>query len=256
MSVEDLKFPMTVREFLDHAEDLLQPGDIVLSRTRTFSSWLIRRATASPFSHAALVFLLPRRDEQLGNAFLLESVSTGVGLANLRSYVTGRSRSQIAIRRLNRPWADIGFKKQVGGIMLDCVNAGYDYSLVLRLGLSALFGMRLGLSNISRGSANSMQRAVERTKRQAIRWIPPQFICAGFVQYGFMQAQLRRGGQGEDVLFRADAHLGERDSLLAVTPEDIAQTDKLDWMFVIRNGWAYRVSGYEEARKIMSSAKL
>ncbi len=256
MNLEELKFPMTAREFLDHAEDLLQPGDIVLSRTRTFSSWLIRLATASPFSHAALVFLLPRRDEQLGNVFLLESVSTGVGLANLRSYVTGKFRSQIAIRRLNRPWADDGFKKQVGGIMLDCVHAGYDYSLVLRLGLGALFGMRLGLSKISRGSANSMRRAVEKTKRQAIKWIPPQFICAGFVQYGFMQTQLRRGGEGEDVLFRADAHLGDPDSLLAVTPEDIARTDKLDWVFVIRNGWAYRVSSYEDAKKIMSSAKL
>jgi hypothetical protein len=256
MMPDDLKFPMRVGEFLDHAEELLQPGDIVLSRTRTFSSWLIRLATGSPFSHAALVFLLPRRDEQLNSAFLLESVSSGVGLANFKSYVTGRSRSQIAIRRLNRPWADESFRKQVGGIMLDCVHAGYDFSLVLRLGLSALFGTRLGLSRLSRGSSGSMRRAVEKTKRQKHDWIPPQFICAGFVQYGFVEAQRRRDGAAEDVIFRKDAHAGSPDELLAVTPEDIAETDRLDWVFVIRNGWAYRVSSYAEAKKIISSVKL
>jgi hypothetical protein len=256
MSAGDGVFPMTVREFLDRAEDFLLPGDIVLSRTRSFTSWLICRATGSAFSHAALVFLLPRRQEQLGNVFLLESLSGGVGLANLRSYVHGKSRSQIAIRRLNHIWADEAFRKQVGGIMLDCVHAGYDYSLILRLGLGALFSIRLGLSKFSRGSRNSMRRAVERTKRQALKWIPPQFICAGFVQYGFVKAQLQRGGEPDDVMFRDDMQLGELDKLLAVTPEDIALTPKLDWAFVIRNGWAYRVTSYEDAMKIMSSAPL
>jgi hypothetical protein len=256
MSSEDLKFPITVKEFLDHAEDLLLQGDIVLSRSRTFSSWLIRRATSSPFSHAAVVFLLPVRQDQLTNVFLLESISSGVGIANLRSYVLGKSRSQIAIRRFNRPWVDDAFRKQVGGIMLDSVHAGYDHSLALRLGLAFMFGARLGLSKISKGARNSMRRAVERTKKQAVSWIPPQFICAGFVQYGFLQAQLRRGGEPEDVIFRDDVNLGERDKLLAITPEDIALTGKLDWVFVIRNGWVHRVGNYGDAKRIMSSAKL
>jgi hypothetical protein len=256
MMPQEPKFPMTVREFLDRAEELLLPGDVVLSRSRTFYSWLIRMATGSPFSHAALVFLLPRRQEQLGSVFLLEAVSQGVGLANLRSYVHGNGRSQIVVKRLNHPWVDEAFRKQVGGIMLDCVHAGYDYSLALRLGLGVMFSLRLGLSKFSRGSRGSMRRAVERTKMQVIKWIPPQFICAGFVQYGFVQAQLRRGGEADEVIFRSDVALGDRDKLLAITPEDLALTDKLDWVYVIRNGWAYRVGDYAAAKKIMSSARL
>ena len=66
----DLQFPMTTKQFLIHAEQLLQRGDIVLSRSPTFTSWLIRMATSSPFSHAALVFLPPQSE----NSWLLFQV--------------------------------------------------------------------------------------------------------------------------------------------------------------------------------------
>ncbi len=104
-----LTFPMRVNVFLDHSEDYLQPGDIVLSRSRTLASWLIRHATASPFSHSAIVFLLPRREQQLNNAFLLEATSAGVGIANLQNYVLGKNRSQIAIKRYDGAPAEFCF---------------------------------------------------------------------------------------------------------------------------------------------------
>jgi Permuted papain-like amidase enzyme, YaeF/YiiX, C92 family len=256
MMPPDLKFPMTTKQFLIHAERLLQRGDIILSRSPTFTSWLIRVATNSPFSHAALVFLLPQTENGLNNTFLLESVKAGVGIANLKNYVEGKSRSQIAIRRLEQPWADDAFQKQVGGIMLDYVHAGYDFSKALKIGFSFLFGARLGWSKLSGEPNESMRTAVKRTKRKKRNWIPPQFICGGFIQYGFLQAQLRRGGDSDEVIFRDGLTAHDYDELLAITPEDIATTEKLSWAYVIRNGWVHRVNSYDQARRIISSVKL
>ena len=256
MIPSDLKFPMTAKQFLANAEHYLQRGDIVLSRSSTFTSWLIRVTTASPFSHAAFVFLLQQTENGLNNTFLLESIKAGVGIANLKSYVEGKSRSQIAIRRLERSWADDRFRKEVGGIMLDYVHAGYDFNRALKIGLSFLFGARLGWSKLSGKPGESMRLAVKRTKRKKRNWIPPQFICGGFIQYGFLQAQLRREGDAGDVIFRDGLTAHDYDELLAITPEDIATTEKLVWQYVIRNGWVHEVKTYAEAKRVMSSAKL
>jgi hypothetical protein len=65
----DLKFPMTAKQFLANAEHYLQRSDIILSRSPTFTSWLICATTNSPFSHAALVFLLPPTENGLTTPF-------------------------------------------------------------------------------------------------------------------------------------------------------------------------------------------
>ena len=83
-SAAELHFPMSVETFLKHAETLLMRSYVILSRSPTVSSWLIRIATGGFFSHAALVFLVPKPDDGFENTFVLESISAGVGLANLR----------------------------------------------------------------------------------------------------------------------------------------------------------------------------
>ena len=247
------RFPMRVKEFLAHADQFLKRGDIVLSRSATFYSWLIRIATNSPFSHCALVFLLPQPAEQFHNTFLVQSVKNGVGLASLRSYVFSKSeRNQMAIKRFNQSWADDEFQKQVGGIMLDYINAGYDFNRALKVDFTFLFSITLGWFKIFGSSNTSMSDAVKRTKRRSRSWIPPQFICGGFVQYGFLQAQERRGGNPQDVIFRDGLSEYDRDELLAVTPKDIAQTPKLEWAYIIRKGWVHEVKTYAEARKLIS----
>jgi hypothetical protein len=251
MSELESKFPMTVKQFLAETEVHLARGDIILSQSPTLSSWLIRIATRSFFSHAALVFLLPHKDEGLDNTFLLESVSAGVGIANLQSYISGRSPSAaIAILRLNQPGLEPAFHKQVGGLMLNYVHAGYDYGRVIKLALSLLFGARLGWSGVRNGGRKSMQTAIETTKRKRrFRWVPPQFICSGFIQYGLVAAKLLRDEDAHGVVFRADLRPNDRNGLLAVTPEDIATSSIVDWRFAVRKGWVYRVENYDMARK-------
>jgi Permuted papain-like amidase enzyme, YaeF/YiiX, C92 family len=254
--VEPPHFPMRVNEFLANGHTYLRRGDILLSRSATVFSWLIRLATNSPFSHCALVFLLPQPEKQLYNTFLLESIKSGVGVANLRSYISNKSeRNQIAIKRLNQPWADDEFQKQVGGIMLDYVHAGYDFNRALKIGWTFLFGVTLGWFKLFGKPNDTMSNAVKRTKRLSRNWIPPEFICGGFVQYGFLQAQMRHNGNPQDVIFRDGLNEYDRDELLAITPEDIAQSNKLEWAYVISRGWVHEVKSYADASKLISGGR-
>ncbi len=253
---EELRFPMPVEKFLRHAGQLLLRSDVILSRSPTLSSWLIRFGTGGYFSHAALVFLVPKPEEGFTNTFLLESVSAGVGLANLREYVDRRrGHSDLVIRRLNAPWFNDQLRAQVRGLMLDHVKAGYDYGIILRMALSVLFGLRLGLSRVAKGRGGSMADAVKKTHRRRRRWVPPQFICSGFVQYGFAEALRRNKLRVADVLFRAGMSPTDSSAMLAVTPEDIATSDRLDWLYAITEGKVHRVTSYDEAKRIISAAR-
>ncbi len=248
-----LKFPMRIGDFLALPDQQIRRGDIILSQSPTWTSWLIRKATGGFFSHAALVFLVPHVEEGFNNAFLLESTSAGVGLANLRNYVSGRKpHSAVAILRLEGELFDDAFLKSVRGLMLDFVQVRYDYGRVLRMAMSAWFNVRLAYYRVRRGKKNSMQSAVPSIPRRSRNWVPPQFICSGFVQYGFVEAMRRLGRDPTPVLFRDDLSATRRDDVLAVTPEDIATSPKLTWRFAIRGGWVHQVSNYAQARRIIS----
>lgn len=256
VSADELHFPMPVETFLKHADTLLVRSDVILSRSPTFSSWMIRLGTGGFFSHAALVFLVPKPDDGFENTFVLESISSGVGIANLRDYIDRkRGHSDIVIRRLEAPWFDDRLRSQVRGLMLDHVKAKYDYGKVIRLALSFLFGLRLGYSRVSKGKSRSMADAVQRTHRGRARWVPPQFICSGFVQYGFAEALRRAGLPLADVLFKEGLNSGDRAGILAVTPEDIATSDKLTWLFAIKAGRVHRVADFAAAKAIISGVK-
>ncbi len=245
-------FPVRVKAFLLLEQGGLRRGDIILSRSRTLSSWLIRKTMGGYFSHAALVFFVPQPDEKLANAFVLESTSSGVGLANLQSYVARKSRTDIAVVRLEGGDFDENYFKRVRGLMLDHVKSGYDYSRVFKLGLSFLFGLRLGWSRLRKGQKDSMQEAVRSTKRRRVKWVPPQFICSGFIQYGFVEALAHEGKHPALALFNDQIQVNNKDAILAVTPEDIATSSKLTWKFAIRRGFVHQVGDYANARKIIS----
>jgi len=255
-TAEEPRFPMSVETFLRNADQLLSRSDIILSRSPTFSSWLIRFATGGFFSHAALVFLVPKPEDGFDNTFILESISSGVGLANLRDYIDRRKgHSDIVVRRLERPWFDEATRAQVRGRMLNHVNARYDYGRAIRMGLSFLFGLQLGYARMAKGGRKSMDVAVRQTRRQRTKWVPPQFVCSGFVQYGFAEAAHHGHHPLRDVLFRPDLDQQDRQGLLAVTPEDIATTAQLTWLYAITRGRVYRVTTYDEAKAIISRAK-
>ncbi|MFO1034719.1 MAG: YiiX/YebB-like N1pC/P60 family cysteine hydrolase [Hyphomicrobiales bacterium] len=239
---------ITVKTLLEQAGQHLKVGDIVLSRSRTLSSHLIRLATGSLFSHAALVFLVAQPEEGFNNTFLLESVSGGVGLANLRDYVGGRRpREDIVILRLEGEGLDDTYFRKVRGLMLDRINSGYDFNRALRMGLKFLFGSRLAWFSLSRGKSKSMRAAVARTKTRTHTWVPPEFICSGFIQYGLVQAAGRLG-LNTNVMLKDGLSANDKEGILALTPEDIAQSHRLTWRFAVTRGWAHPVTTLAEAK--------
>ena len=40
------------------------------------------------------------------------------------------------------------------------------------------------------------------------------------------------------------------DALQWVTPEDLAASDKLEWLYFIKDGLVYKVSTYDEVKKL------
>jgi Permuted papain-like amidase enzyme, YaeF/YiiX, C92 family len=248
--------PQPVSSFLRQANTQLRKGDIILSRSPTLTSWLIRKATGSSFSHAALVFLVSDPTEGYENTFLLESTGKGVGLANLRHYIGGRKpTAEIAVLRFRDQSLSPQFFNRVRGLMLDHVQADYDYGIVVRLALSLTFGVRLGYAKMRKGSHAAMQTAVERTRKRILKWLPPQFICSGFIQYGLVKAAVIENMDPHAVVLREGLNADAVDELLAVTPDDVASSEKLQWLYVARRGWVYNVSNRERALDVISGGR-
>ncbi|MDE2445497.1 MAG: hypothetical protein KGO94_04905 [Alphaproteobacteria bacterium] len=243
VGVEKSQFPMTVKAFFDEADHWLNRGDILLSRSPLIASLLIRLASGSFFSHAALVFLLPQKSEHFTNTFVIESLFRGVGIANLETYVSGRNPiEEVGILRLEGQGLNQEFFKRVNGILLNEVNKPYDFRRLWRIALSTLFGL---------------QQAVNRMRRRPNiyrRWMPRQFICSGFIQYGLFQAAEVSGIATECVVLKNGLFEPTPDEMMGITPEDLATSQKLTWKYVIRRGWVYQVESYAEAKKLISGA--
>ncbi|HSS85857.1 MAG TPA: hypothetical protein VLL30_19035, partial [Reyranella sp.] len=118
-------WPMPVEDFL--AGNYLERADVVLTRRNwDLTSWAIRWATKSPFSHAAMVFTGPQFESGYSNTFVIESSSSGVDLTNLRDYIADKS-AFLGIKRFKRDWFDETKQARVRGLLLDKIKSTYNY---------------------------------------------------------------------------------------------------------------------------------
>lgn len=281
------KFPMSVDKFL--AGDYLERADVVLTRRDyDFSSYMIRWATGSPFSHAAMIFTGPKYDTGVDHTFVIEAGTSGVDLTNLKDYATDKS-SFIAIKRLKRDWFDQPLQSRARGVLLDRIKASYDYWAIGRLARNIWFGVQ--------NTVQGRDKTIEKYRQR--EWSPPnEFICSGLVQFGFIEAVIENIRQGKlpltalnDVVFRDKAEeriipksalddlknqpdmtpdkwaqinrglindylpqiretLGAE--LEATTPHDIATSSKLEWLYLVKNGKVHKVASLQEVEKLIS----
>ena len=263
-------WPKPVQEFLDGK--YLERADVVLtSRKGDISSSLIRWATNSAFSHSALVYTGRQFDQGISETFVIEAGTSGVDLTQLKHYVENKSNF-VAIKRFKRDWFTADRQARVRGVLLDKIKDTYDYWTIWRVAKNLWFGVQSKMS--------SKEKTVASYNKKA--WQPPnEYICSGLVQIGFVQTVIEGIGRGElspevlrDVVFSKAAesrlpepgswkYLGEdavgtamdfqfvlNDELFATTPEDLAQTDKLDWLYLIKDGAVHKVSSYAEVLKL------
>jgi len=89
------------------------------------------------------------------------------------------------------------------------------------------------------------------------------YICSGFVQWAYYQGigRLSREksldqAQLQDIIFnpRLTGQVTE-DKLLSTTPADLANSRKLTWKYIIKNGVVWEASDEEEVGKILRSKR-
>lgn len=265
-------WPKPVTEFL--AGNYLKKADVMLTqRSGDIASFVIRWATNSQFSHAALVYTAPPFDAGLAEPFVIEAGTSGVDLTKLTDYASGDHATFVAIKRL-RPnvWFNENRQARVRGVLLDKIKARYDFWTIWKIARTIWFGVQT--------KVNTKQKTVESYRKRD--WQPPnEYICTGLVQIGFVEMAVEAIKRGEvspevlrDVVFTKDAekylpppgtwkYLGEdakdtaisfrdvlTDELFAATPEDLAQTDKLEWLYLVKNGAVHKISSYADVLKL------
>jgi hypothetical protein len=263
-------FPMEIGEFLDGGH--LSRADIVLVRGTSLFSRAIRFATRSPFSHAALIFLIPDPESGFERTFMIEAVPRGISIRSIADAIgagPGKGpKIALAVLRFERPWFDAGVQKLVRGRMLDFVRAGYDWSTILGIAWSVVNGMILGTQRYSRALRATLIRDYEKK-----RLVPANFICSGLVQYGFLRTIFDlsdrdgtvipvfdvpdaiftprlRGVDPAKIIARSPRALAE---LLAITPDEISRAPTLTWKYVLVDGKAHSVADREEGVGILNA---
>ena len=268
-------FPMPVGEFL--RGPYLQRADVVLTRKhRDLRSWLIRWATRGSFSHAALVFLAPHQEQGFNNTFVIESASKGVDLSNLAGYLHDR-RQLVGIKRLKGSWFDERAQSLVRGRMLNSIESSYAYGTVFRLGWAFFNELIFGIKARIWGA-----RSAIKSRRRRRLQPPNEFICSGLVQLGYLNAVAEQVAMGYllpqrvgEVVFQKDVAkllpddwsqfsdaeqyeimwdfvTGFQDVLEAVTPEDLAASERLEWKYVICDGKAHKVQSAKHAEELLA----
>jgi hypothetical protein len=263
---------MPVEDFL--AGKYLERADVVLTqREWNLASWAIRWATNSPFSHAALVFTGPQFESGYSSTFVIEAGTGGVDLTNLRDYIADKS-AFIAVKRFRKGWFDQPKQSRVRGLLLDKIKASYNYWAIGSIMRSLWFGVERSVT----GEKDAVRNFRERN------WdAPNEFICSGLVQVGFVEAAIEYIKAGQlpasalnEVVFEPEAatrlpaqedwgYLDDEtskttavlfrkqnfDALQSVTPENLAASDKLEWLYFIKNGMVHKVASYDDVRKLI-----
>jgi hypothetical protein len=262
------ELPMSIEQFL--AGGHLRRSDVVLVSGDAALSRVIRYMTDSPFSHAALVFLIPQHDKGFEHSFVIEAVRQGVDLrhlSDLLAHDAQRRGTAVSFLRLEAPWFDEEVRSTVRGRMLDFIQAGYSFGTMLSIALAILRQRLLGRpERVAEALAGALQRAHARN-----RVAPASFICSGLVQYGFLRTfrDLAEGPRSrlrpEDVLHglfnprlaeqAQGGQLGLDDmlvepgisTLLSTTPDEISRAPQLAWKYVATRGQVHAVSSRDEA---------
>ncbi len=278
-AVQTDKWPKPIGEFL--AGNYLQRSDVVLTRRDWDpASYLIRWFTSSPFSHAALVFTGP--DEPgIDSTFVIEAGTDGVDLTKLSDYLDDKS-SFLAIKRFKRVWFDPPKQSRVRGVLLDKIKATYNYWAIGRIMRDIWFGVQ--------NTMQSKERTIEAYREK--EWSPPsEYICSGFVQIGFVETVLQYIRAGalpptalKEVVFHAEAASRLPDpgdwtyldtettqttaalfrdqnfaELESITPEDLAKSEKLEWLYLIYEDGGKRmvdkVAAYDDVKTRLGAIK-
>ena len=184
---------------------------------------MIRLATHSKWSHAALVYLLSEPSKGYDNMFLVEARTKGIHINSWRNEVIPYRQFTSGIKRLPLDWYvetpyeksrrdphdpkdehGIEYLRHVRGIAVDQINGLFDHKTVNEI--AALYVERAAKRHLSAvpqvaevadavaiffkkwDAADDEKRRKYRNDPQKSKKYIARFICSGLIQYSFFEA--------------------------------------------------------------------
>ncbi len=237
--------------------------DIILVRSkRGVFPWLIRFGTKSYWNHVAAIFVIRNIDKGFDNTFIIESSTAGVDIHNFYDeYLAQPHKYDIGIKRINAKWLNndkngLVIRKLIRGQLLNAIDADYDYNLLARIGKNILKNFILFNKLIYKGIRKYNVKSIKFHKN-----IPSKYICSGYIQhtiYKVVKDLIKKKKYGlkekhlDDIIFNPFFKKSDDEEiLLSTTPADFANSDKLDWKYIVKDGVVYEIKNKKEVEKIL-----
>ena len=248
----------------------LRRADIILTHSKgSLLGWLIRFGTKSYWNHAAMVYVI--RSPQLGydNTFIIESGGAGIDIHNIGHYFQNPKKVDIGIKRLEMDWfqdnsesGGLRFRRRVRGFALSEIDDKYDHKMIIGVARGILRQLILAfIFPWLRTKAPAKRRV--RIPRIAKKLEVNAYICSGFVQWAYYRGVgkvLEEIGDTtktelQDVLFNPElSYEDSEDVLLSTTPADLANSDKLTWKYIVKDGVVWEVGQESDVELILKQS--
>jgi hypothetical protein len=248
-------------------EGKLKRADILVTRSKgSLLGWFIRFGTNSYWNHAAMVYVI--RNPELGydSTFIIESGGAGIDIHNIGHYFERPEKYDVGIKRLEKEWfqgdsedGGLRFRRRVRGFALEEIDDKYNHRLMVDIARKILRQVILAaIFPWLRRKEPSQRRA--RMPGIARRLDVNAYICSGFVQWAYYRGVRKVLGETGDVddqkrqevIFNPE--IGQDDSeevLLSTTPADLANSDKLTWKYIVKNGVAWEINRQEDVNSVL-----
>ncbi len=249
-----------MRELVE--EGKLKRADILVTRSKgSLLGWLIRFGTKSYWNHAAMVYMV--RSPELGydSTFIIESGGAGIDVHSIRHYFERPKKYDVGIKRLDEGWfqndrddGGLKFRRRVRGFALGEIDDRYDHRLILDIARKIL--RQLILAAIfpwlrRKGPAERRAKMPGIVRKLDVN----AYICSGFVQWAYYRGVgkvLAEAGDTDnqklqDIIFNPEVTRDDSEEvLLSTTPADLADSEKLAWKYIVKDGVAWEVGSQED----------
>ena len=233
--------------YIDVKLNELRPADILLIHThRSLWGWLIRYGTHCYWNHALMVYSTGEEGQDHHDILVIDAKTDGsVVLRKLSYYLSRPDKYDVAVKRLNDELLnDHGLTELLNNICKTAVNE-VQPELAVRL-IRAKNQIFRQCMVIWRFLRKKLRKAC---KQPNLPWnVRPfqvkAFTCGGFVQWcyymgvsGFNEKNQDYLRHEEDVIFNSRITNNPTPfELLTTTPADLANCDKLSWVYIVKHG--------------------
>ena len=232
----------------------LRPADILLIHTRrSLWGWLIRRGTHCYWNHALMVYSKGETGQDYQDTLVIDAKTDGsIVVRKLSYYISRPDKYDVAVKRLSDGLLDDdGLTDLISNI---CKTAANEVQPELTLRLIRVKNQIVRQCTVIwRFTRRKLHKACQQPN---LPWYvrPSQmktFTCGGFVQWcyymgvsSFSEKNQDYRRHQSDVIF--NSRIADNPTpfeLLTTTPADLANCDKLSWVYVLKHGVKYSHNG-------------